>query len=192
MSWWRHPMETFSALLALCAGIHRSPVNSPHKGQWRGVFMFSLIGAWTNGCANNRSAGITWNKHQCIVKKSGMQILYIWQEFFFWQHHWTTMRVRVGQIMYAIYISISKYLGQPSLHNAYITGTLRNRFGVLPVLLEAWDSHLHNKPFGGQSVMGTFGGVFAGSLVQEYMMTSSNGNIFRVTDPLCGEFAGHQ
>ena len=33
-SWWRHQMETFSALLAICAGIHRSPVNSPHKGQW--------------------------------------------------------------------------------------------------------------------------------------------------------------
>ena len=32
-SWWRHQMETFSALLALCAGNHRSPVNSPHKGQ---------------------------------------------------------------------------------------------------------------------------------------------------------------
>ena len=25
-----------------------------------------------------------------------------------------------------------------------------------------------------------------------YMMTSSNGNIFRVTDPLCGEFTGHR
>ena len=24
-------------------GIHRSPVNSPHKGQWRGAMMFSLI-----------------------------------------------------------------------------------------------------------------------------------------------------
>ena len=34
-SWWRHQMETFSALLALC---HRSPVNSHHKGQWRGAF----------------------------------------------------------------------------------------------------------------------------------------------------------
>ena len=26
-------------------GIHRSPVNSPHKGQWRGALMFSLIWA---------------------------------------------------------------------------------------------------------------------------------------------------
>ena len=24
-------------------GIHQSPVNSPHKGQWRGALMFSLI-----------------------------------------------------------------------------------------------------------------------------------------------------
>ena len=35
--WWRHQMETFSALLALCEGIHRSPVDSPHKGQWQPV-----------------------------------------------------------------------------------------------------------------------------------------------------------
>ena len=34
--------------------IHRWPVNSPHKGQWRGALMFSLICAWTNGWVNNR------------------------------------------------------------------------------------------------------------------------------------------
>ena len=38
-------------------GIHRSPVNSPHKGQWRGALMFSLIYAWINGWVNNREAG---------------------------------------------------------------------------------------------------------------------------------------
>ena len=37
-------------------GIHRSPVNSPHKGQWRGALMFSLICAWINGWVNNREA----------------------------------------------------------------------------------------------------------------------------------------
>ena len=55
MAWWRHQMETFSALLALCAG--NSPVNSPHKGQWRGALMFSLIFVWRNGWVNNREAG---------------------------------------------------------------------------------------------------------------------------------------
>ena len=38
-------------------GIHRSPVNSPHKGQWRGVLMFTLICVWINGWVNNREAG---------------------------------------------------------------------------------------------------------------------------------------
>ena len=51
LPWLRHQMATFSALLA------RSPVNSPHKGQWRGALMFSLIGVWTNAWVNNRDAG---------------------------------------------------------------------------------------------------------------------------------------
>ena len=50
-------METYSALLALCAGNSPVPVNSPHKGQWRGAMMFSLIYAWKNDWANNREAG---------------------------------------------------------------------------------------------------------------------------------------
>ena len=57
ISWWRHQMETFSALLALCAGNSPVPVNSPHKSQWRGVLMFSLICAWINDWVNNRQAG---------------------------------------------------------------------------------------------------------------------------------------
>ena len=38
-------------------GIHRSPVNSPHKGQWRGTLVFTLICARINGWINNRQAG---------------------------------------------------------------------------------------------------------------------------------------
>ena len=37
-------------------GIHRSPVNSPHKGQWRGALMFCFICVWKNGWVNNREA----------------------------------------------------------------------------------------------------------------------------------------
>ena len=50
-------METFSALLALCAGNSPVPVNSPHKGQWRGALMFTLICARINDWVNNREAG---------------------------------------------------------------------------------------------------------------------------------------
>ena len=56
-AWWRHQMEPFSALLAICAGNSPVPVNSPHKGQWRGALMFSLIYAWINDWVNNREAG---------------------------------------------------------------------------------------------------------------------------------------
>ena len=48
---WKH----FPCYWPFVRGIHRSPVNSPHKGQWRGALMFSLI--WTNGWVNNQDAG---------------------------------------------------------------------------------------------------------------------------------------
>ena len=38
-------------------GIHRSPLNSTHKGQWRGALMFCLICIWINGWVNNSEAG---------------------------------------------------------------------------------------------------------------------------------------
>ena len=38
-------------------GIHRSPLNCPHKGQWHGALKFSLICARINGWLNNREAG---------------------------------------------------------------------------------------------------------------------------------------
>ena len=39
----------------LCAEF--TPVNSPHKGQWRGALIFTLICARINGRLNNREAG---------------------------------------------------------------------------------------------------------------------------------------
>ena len=50
---WKH----FSRYWPFVRGIHRSTVNSPHEGQWRGALVFSLICAWINGWINNRKAG---------------------------------------------------------------------------------------------------------------------------------------
>ena len=57
ISWWHHQMETFPRYWPFVRGIRRSPVNFPHKGQWRGALIFSLICAWINGWINNREAG---------------------------------------------------------------------------------------------------------------------------------------
>ena len=72
---WQHPIvKHFSSLNQFChddvikwkhfprywpsvRGIHRSTVNSPHKGQWRGTLMFSLICARINCWVNNRGVG---------------------------------------------------------------------------------------------------------------------------------------
>ena len=50
---WKH----FPRYWPFVREIHRSPVNSPHKGQWGGALMFSLICAWTNGWTDRRDTG---------------------------------------------------------------------------------------------------------------------------------------
>ena len=50
---WKH----FPRYWPFVRGIHRSPVNSPHKGQWRGALMFTLICPRINGWVNNCKAG---------------------------------------------------------------------------------------------------------------------------------------
>ena len=50
---WKH----FPRYWPFVRGIHRSPVNSPHKGQWRGALMFTSICFRKNGWVNNCEAG---------------------------------------------------------------------------------------------------------------------------------------
>ena len=50
---WKH----FPRHWPIVRGIYRWPVNSFHKGQWRGAVTFSLICAWINGWINNSEVG---------------------------------------------------------------------------------------------------------------------------------------
>ena len=50
---WKH----FPRYWPFVRGIHQSPVNSPHKGQWRGALIFSLICVCIHGWVNNPEAG---------------------------------------------------------------------------------------------------------------------------------------
>ena len=93
--------------------IHRSPVNSLHKGQWRGALMFSLICVWINDWVNNREAGDLrrYRAHSDVIVMGAATVV------------------------------------DPSIDIVY-----------------RW----------------------------LFMMTSSNGNIFRVTGPWCGEITGQR
>ena len=54
-TWWRHQMETFSALLAICAGNSPVPGEFPAQRLW--ALIFSLICVWINDWVSNREAG---------------------------------------------------------------------------------------------------------------------------------------
>ena len=56
---WKH----FTNHWPFVQGIHQSPVNFPHKGQWHGALMFSLICTQINGWVNNSEADDLWRHH---------------------------------------------------------------------------------------------------------------------------------
>ena len=73
-------------------GIHQSPVNSRHKGQWRGTLIFSLICAWIDGWVNNREAG-DWRCH-CAHYDVIVKITFVILPACYWiYHHISVMMV---------------------------------------------------------------------------------------------------
>ena len=50
---WKH----FPRYWPFVRGIHRLPMNPPHKGQWRGALMFSVVCVWISGWVKNREVG---------------------------------------------------------------------------------------------------------------------------------------
>ena len=76
---WKH----FPRYWPFVRGIHWSPVNFPHKGQWRGVLMFSLICTWINGCVNNDDAGDLrrhYADYDVIAMFQNMKAYLIWMD----------------------------------------------------------------------------------------------------------------
>ena len=73
---WKH----FPCYWPFVWGIHRSSVNSPYKGQWRGALVFPVICAWINGWVNNREAGddvtVMYRSHETgyclLIGRTGM------------------------------------------------------------------------------------------------------------------------
>ena len=127
-------METFSSLLAFFVqGIHRSPVNSPHKGQRRGALMFSLICARTNSCAYNGDAGdlrCHRTYYEVIVMYRGISIR--------WVHFRDVIMLRVK------FRSTCVKLLSDKCHETALRWILKN-----PWLQGSWGQHgAHLRPTG--------------------------------------------
>ena len=85
-------------------GIHRSPVISPHKGQWRGALMFLWSAPWINGWVNNREAGdLRQNCAHCDVT-----VMSSWFCTQHWSDSWMHggLNQRAGYRVYAVMISM--------------------------------------------------------------------------------------
>ena len=124
-SQWRHndiiKWKHFPRYWPFVRGIHGSPGNSPHKGQWRGDLMLSLICALNkrltklaSGCWLKSPAGPLWrhsNGHEmemlsallalCEVRpivtsgfphKRGSKILHLWTQF---AEIWLSIIIRI-------------------------------------------------------------------------------------------------
>ena len=136
ISWWRHPMQKFSALLALCAG--NSPVTGefPVQSQW--ALMFSLICAWTNGWVNNREVG-DMRRHRTHYDVTVMII------------HSVYLCQSVLNLRTSVVLCTGVVAGDP--HNKGIPGNIGSRFctpGPLPSSTTprgcSWRQYMASRP----------------------------------------------
>ena len=86
---WKH----FPRYWPFVREIHRSPVNFPHKGHWRGALMFTFICDRMNGLVNNREAGDSrrYLAHYDVIVMFGFtyeidtslfyNVLFVWKEY---------------------------------------------------------------------------------------------------------------
>ena len=64
----------------LCGEFTGNPVNSPHKGQWRGALMLSTSWAWISGWVNTRKTG-DLKRHRAHYD---VTFLFKWGYFVYW------------------------------------------------------------------------------------------------------------
>ena len=133
-------------------GIHRSPMNSPHKCQWRGALKFSLVSASIK-CLR-KGGHFVYGDDELIVSISVYFYLFTWFIFQVNSSKGPWLIMQAGRIAESILILCHFVFS--NLLISYATGVM-----IISVVLHE-------------------------------LMTSSSGNIFRVTGHLCGEFTRHR
>ena len=192
-------METFSALLALCAG--NSPVSGEFPAQRPVTRSFDVFFdlCLNKGWINNREAG-DLRRHRAHFDVIVVPVDQTLCDFcsrnasantFEWGSN-LLLKNRMWWILIQCHYSKEKPLKKYfdwKLEQFRWFETLRDL--NIRRLVGYWTktSKLRvSNNLWGESV--TEGGFPSQGRVMQNMMTSSNGNIFRVTGPLCGEFTG--
>ena len=115
--------------------IHRWPVNSPQKGQWRWALMFSLIWAWINGWVNNGEAG-DLRRHRdhydvtvmiCLSEFSMANTYFVWNSIY---------------LIWSIGIS-RQFVGQEHKRHFMVTRDTASSFLTYPVV--NWYVHVSDQ-----------------------------------------------
>ena len=128
-------METFSVLLIFVRGIHRSPVNFPHKGQWRGALMFSLICAWINawvkqslGCWFEKPSRSLWR--HCNVSCGCSDTCFGWHNTMLSMIIYSCLHVFVCEYVPTVYRRAADFImiSTPTLAHVVIFVRWLNRF----------------------------------------------------------------
>ena len=94
---WKH----FPRYWPFVRGIHWSPVNSPHKGQWRGALMFSLICTWINGDLRRHRAHYDVTVMIFNIEDT-RRIWSRWPVFCSWSV-WCSRFIQIETVIYQIY-----------------------------------------------------------------------------------------
>ena len=97
--------EHFPRYWPFVRGIQRSPVNSPHKGQWREALMFSLICAWINDGVNNREVG-DFRRHRVHYDVTAMISRHLFSKELRKTPHWSPVNA-FNIVLYSSAISLA-------------------------------------------------------------------------------------
>ena len=130
-AWWRHQMESFPRYWPFVRGIHRSPVNSPHKGQWRGALVFSLICTRINGWVNTGEAG-DLRRHRALYDVIVLGVDYVYMCACVWVQVFRAWRVDYVYMCACVWVQVFRAM--------WLHLTLPYR---MQLLIHAWLGSLH-------------------------------------------------
>ena len=105
---WKHYLRYWPFV----QGIHRSPMNSPHKGQWLGALIFSLICAWISGWVNTIEAGNLKMPSCSLWRQCNVSVTFV----FLWHIH------DACHVTCSTFLSIDNHMKYPML-------SMYDRFG---------------------------------------------------------------